>query len=224
MKKEIPISDKQMRESIQSLNQVIKEVYKHYSYSDGIIIPSAMDDISNPNLFTYSLFIHDDKIDFMDGAVIEPQLLSNAMTKRCGILDIEDGKRTLINEKKQISITYGFDMDELHLKDFNHNPGLNALSDFKNKIDKYDIRWDMDDDIKDLLLSYEATKVCIGENKGKDVNLVMTKKLFPAIKKANQISVYAKLHNEEEQTYKFATISAGNGWRFYSFHRLINIA
>ena len=81
----------------------------------------------------------------------------------------------------------------------------------------------MDNDVKETLLDYGVMKICIGSCNGNDVNLVITKNLFPAIKKADEISIYAKLHNEEEKTYKFVIVSNSLEWCFYSFHRLINI-
>ena len=214
---------KSIKSSIYDMNMVLKGVYDHYCYNKGVIVPSDMNSIKNPELFSNSVMIHKEPVAFLDGAMIDPVELSKGIQKTgvVRIFESDSTKERVIVTKKDEMFKYGVSMDEFQLEDIEKYPGLKTV---RNCIpDEYPITWTMDEATKTDLLEYRVPCICLGEFNGEEVNLIAAVKLFPAIKKADAITIYAMPIIAKDRIYEILIVSTGNQWSFYSVHRIVNI-
>ena len=211
------------RNDLIDMNTIIKSVYNIYVCTkEGIIAPMRMDDISEPNIFGSSIFIRDAEsniqYDFLKDSVINPNVFGKALRERCDeFIETEDGLFLTRPGKEKFHI--GARATKENIDDLKFYKGLSVLDEYDGK--DYTMEYIVDNEVKDALLNYETLCLNIGSCNGKDVSLIATLKLFPAIKKADNIVIYGKQYNDE--IYDIMIISVKNGWKFFSNHKIINI-
>ncbi len=205
------------------MNSVLKNVYDHYCCDGGVITPSDMKNIKKPELFSNSIMLHKEPHVILDKGMIDPVEFSRGIqaTGINRIFEMESTKERVIVTKKDQIFKYGVTMDEFQLEDMKKYQGIKHLKEFIP--DEYPIHWEMDEITKNDLLEYRVPCINLGEFNGNSVNMIVTVKVFPAIKKADKIEIFAYPIDPDNDIYEAVIHSVAKTWSFYSFHRIINI-
>jgi hypothetical protein len=211
------LQDKNYRERYYQLNQIVKNVYKYYTYIDGMIIPSDMKAIKYPSIFSNSIFIDDSNNTFINRCMVSPTDLSNGLKRKPMNIIEKDSRRTIINDKGE-SFVYAVPIDSFQYEDSKNYIGILSMNNLNLK--DWPIYWLMDDNTKEDIIEYRIPNILLGVCNNKPVNLMAASKLFPCIKKAS-IEIYAKEHKTIKNVYDILIVSTGDEWRFYSFHQII---
>ena len=216
------LQDKKEREALYDLNQVIKNVFKFYTYIDGVICPSEMDAIMNQSLFLNSIFIHKRKYDFMNECMISPTELSKGLKRKPSQITLREEERIIWNDKEE-KFVYGASMDTSQVIDANKYRGIMLLNDLN--LEEYPIVYHMDDNTVEELKSYAMINLILGEDDKGLVSLLAGLKLFPCIKKATDITIYGKRDGtlRNKNTFQIVIVESSDDWSFYAFHYMINL-
>lgn len=217
------LAKKANRDMILDLNTILKNMYKYYISSDKIMVPSDMDSILTPTVFNRSVVVTElgEQYDFLKNTIVDPEFLNKALRNKYYDLILENntyyladamGDKYLIS--KQITAK--------NIQDMSFYKGLSDLNEMDVK--EYPIQYTMDSELKESLLNYDVPIVTLGNYEGIDVNMIMTIKLFPAIKKADNISFLVKPYSlDKDNIFDVCIISKADAWTLYTMHRIIVI-
>jgi hypothetical protein len=215
---DISINNKKVIDVLTEFNRLVKSVYEFYYLENGIVIPGKMEDIKEPLVFSESLFIwHGGNIDFLNGRIIDPDMLNKALNDKAYQLADNDGEIYLSGGKSNDKYLVACNVTDEQKDDKRKYRGV-KLSEFDPL--SYD-EYIMTPDVKERLTDYETIDLVIGENRREEVHLICTLKLFPCIKKAKRIRIYNKPLGRD-RLYNIVIVSTGNDWSFYSNHVILN--
>ena len=222
------IDNSKVRNEIYAFNQAVKQVYEGYRFiSDGIVIPSSPEAIKAPNIFSKSVFFHSKyevPFPFLEDSVIYPEELNKALKDKCTEYSIKDGIHYLSGTNKKgkvLEYTTGAPLTEFQKND---SPNFKGLIEFYNlsSIEPFLTYTLTDEDIEDLL-AYKVLEKDIGEYEGKPVHIIVSKELFPVIKKVDMISIAVYMYEGlPPNVYEILIKSTAPTWNFYSMHYLLS--
>lgn len=218
MKSEI-LSNAKNRTKLYDLNQLIRKVFNGYRYiklNSNIILPLTMDSVRSRPIYDNAFFIYkEDIFDFLDNTAINGDILNRALKDKAD--DIIIANNNIILEKKE-RYNIGSKLNEFQMNDSLKHKGLvlyNSLED-SDFISNYILS---DIDIESIL-NYNVLLNIIGYDDKIPIELVMTKEIFPFIKKATSttISIYHYNNKTKEHIYKLLINS-----KYESLWEFINI-
>ena len=219
------LRDRTLLKIYTDFNRIIRSVYDLYYFDNHIILPATIESISNPSIFGRSVFAWSaEPWDDMNQTVIDATELNRAINDGSIYLRL-DGHRRLMQGGKLGKVWWvGTEITEKQKQDIARYSFMRELVNINFKDLPYS--WSMDEYTKNELINYEVLSIPIGvDENGKDIQVIATLKLFPAIKKADEIHIFAKpvLGDENEGIYDIYIVSTKCGcWSFYSHHRMIN--
>lgn len=221
-----------VRSRIKDFNGIIKDIYSVYKMHNGVAIPASMEMVKSPMVFNQSYLVWTAKdlsceeLDGMQDCIVDPVMLSRAIMDRCTVMEDDEENPKLLymkdgksKEKFQTSIH----MTEKEIDDIGvyiQTFALNALeSGLKHSI----LEWHMDEITKEKLIDYQTVPIELGTWEKKPVRLIATVKLFPGIKKCNDIIISAELFEDGDvPLYRIAIVTEGKDWFMCSRHIILN--
>lgn len=209
----IEINKSKVRKMLYEFNQLAKTVYDSYTYSNYIALPYNRSSVKNPELFSNSILVSKEiDLPFMNDTVVDPVSLNNAIkdTKLKGY-DKKDDIYYLISDTDKYTVSRDIYDNEVNKE--------SSLLDIINPAD-YENEYILNSSDINSLLGYNSTSLTIGNCNGKDIGLICTLKIFPAIKKADKIVIYSKKY--DKNVYQILIYSFGSTWSFYSVHYILN--
>lgn len=218
MKSEI-LSNAKTRTKLYDLNQLIRKVFNGYRYiklNSNIILPLTMDSVKSRPIYDNAFFIYkEDIFDFLDNTAINGDILNSALKDKADDIIVENNN--IILEKKE-RYNIGSKLNDFQMNDSLKHKGLvlyNSLED-SDFISNY-ILSDMD---IESILNYNVLLNIIGYDDKIPIEFVMTKEIFPFIKKATNttISIYHYNNKTKEYIYKLLINS-----KYESLWEFINI-
>lgn len=216
------INDKELKTPLTDFNRIVRSVYNMYYAKDGLIIPASMESIKEPMVFQNSFFTwQKERLDFMENHIIDPAILNSAMNDKAYEYEEKENISYLYGGKSGEKYAVSLLVNEKQAEDMHKYPGLQAA---KDSIDTYSINWTLDEETKERLIDYETVSIPIGEDSyGNPIYVIATVKLFPAIKKADSITILAKPYLDKENLYTIFIVSTKKDqWNFYSKHLILN--
>ena len=222
------IDNSKVRNEIYSFNQAVKQVYDGYRFtSDGIIVPSSVEAIKAPTVFDKSIFFHskyETPFPFLEESVIYPDELNKALKDKCTEYSIMNGKHYLKgNDKSGKELIYetGAPMTDFQKKD---TPNYKGLLEFYKLSDIEPIStYTLTDDDTEKILAYEVLEKDIGEYEGNPIHIIVSKELFPVIKKVDMISICVYIYDGlPPNIYEISIKSIAPTWNFYSMHYILS--
>jgi hypothetical protein len=230
MKKQVStwIDNTKVRNEIYSFNQAVKQVYNGYRFtSDGIVIPSSVEAIKSPQVFNKSLFVHfkyANPFPFLEDSVIYPEELNKALKDKCTDYSIRDGVHYLSGTNKagdKLEYATGAPMTEFQKEDTSNYRGLAEF----HKLTRMNavLEYSLDGEDISTLLEYKVLDKDIGMYKKKPVHIIVSKEIFPVIKKADCINISVYDYNEvPDGVYEILISSCAATWSFYSIHYILS--
>ena len=212
------IDNPKIRKELYDFNQAVKQVYELYRYSDGIVTPITLNAVKNKQLFTNSVFFRTaSHFDFINNCAVNPVELNNALKDKCYNMNFNEDTWKFSLGKYQVSVL----MHPDQISDMRKFPGLVSFTNFMDNdiVAMYSLT---DEDIN-RLLNYDVMTLTVGSYKGRDIKLIVTKELFPVIKKVHTITMTFYPNKELEDVFNFTVKSCADTWSFSSQHHMINI-
>ena len=211
------LSNKQYRTDLYDLNQLIKKIFNGYRYINqngyNIILPLTMNSVKSRPIYDNSFFIYRNNIyNFLDNSAIDGEVLNNALKDKADSVIIENDK--IIFEKKE-KYNIGKKLTDIEISDSFKHPGFMLYMNVNE--DKYISQYKLTNKDIRSLLNYEVLLNIIGYDGRIEIELVMTKEIFPFIKKASDtyIDIYKYNANTKEKIYELIITSKYNNiWLF----------
>ena len=212
------------KNKIKDFNMVLKDIWTAYRFVDNIAIPATMTDdcIKNEKVFlrTCAIWTGSDgeSLDYLDHCIIDPVMLNRGISDNCKEIKTKDNCNYLFDGKSKEEYLISSNLNDKDIKDSLNYPYITLIDDCKkNHLNE----WYMDDITKEKLLDYRTIEINIGEDHGKDIYLIATLKLFPAIKKADDICIVSE-PRKEDNMYNITIISKSKCFVLVTKHTILN--
>ena len=216
-----------VRKKVQDFNRMIGQVYTEYRCIDGLIIPLVMDNIKSRPLFDNSFFTSVDESciepPFINKCVVDSDNFNKALQPKVKCYTFEDRKdgNYLVNKNDE-EFKIGLKLRDEDIQDsFNYT----ALKTFKQLeyLDPINIYNLTEGDMNEIA-SYNVINRLIGSYRGRDVNLIMLKELFPLVKKAESISISSYKNTDlPDNIFTLSIISTTPVCVFTSIHHIVTM-
>ena len=196
-------------------NQIAKNMYDKYTYSNFVAMPLSSSSVKVPELFSNSILVSKEiDLPFVNNTVVDPVVLNVA---------IKDSKACWYRKQDGYNYILSKDTDYCVSRDLMERE-LTEIRDLRPMLDinSYQNQYSLNDQEISRLINYEVMEFNIGSDNGNDIKFITTVKLFPAIKKANNILIYSKSYNKEENIYAVLICSLGDKWSLYTIHFILN--
>ena len=214
------LDNTKVRTELYNFVQAIKSVYSHFRYDDGITIPLTMECIKSRPLFDNSFFIRTGgtHFDMLQKAAVDADELNVAIKTKAFEYKKIGNKHLLCKEGTEHVISV--DMNEDQLDDMKN---YKALLEYRSLRDIEPIgSYTLDLEDIGLLSLYHVVTRDIAKDGNKVIPLIMTKELFPMLKRAEAIiiDVY-KTDDLPNNIYEIVIRSQTKTWTFNSIHKII---
>jgi hypothetical protein len=214
------LDNSKIRNELSAFNMAVKNVYTHFRSDEGLIIPLTMDCIRVRPVFDKSFFMRTGgtHFEFLDKTGVDCEELNIALKTKAYDYKKKDDKHYLCKDDSEHMISV--DMKPNQLEDMKHYKGLLEYRELvKNTpVGSYELTLE---DIG-LLSLYHVVTRDIAEYKGIKVHLIMTKELFPMLKRVNSIIIDTyKTEGLPENIYAILIRSDAKTWSFNSIHKII---
>lgn len=216
------------KNKIKDFNTVLKDIWTGYRLVDNIAIPANMSDkcIKNKKVFLRSCAIwtgsDGEPLDYLNNCMIDPIILNRAIGDNCKEIKTKDDCNYLFGGKSKEEYLISTNLNYKDIKDSLNYPYINLIDDYKNGFDnRRIIEWCMDDITRQKLLNYLTIEINIGDDDGKGIYLIATLKLFPAIKKADDIYIISE-PRKEDNMYDITIISKSKNFVLLTKHTILN--
>ena len=204
-----------VKKMVYDFNQIAKNIYNEYIYSGFVAMPLNSHSVKTPELFSNSILVSNEiDLPFMNDTVIDPVVLNVAIkdTKIHSYTN-RDGFNYIISNDTDYCVSRDLlDAEKASVRDLRTFLGIN----------NYTNSYTLSEEEKNRLINYEVMEFIIGNDNNKDIKFIATVKLFPAIKKANNIIIYSKSYNREENIYTVLVCSLADKWSLYTVHFILN--
>ena len=216
-------SKKEFKDQLYDVNQILKTMYDSYNCHDNFIHP--LDERkANSILFMHSMAVLDDSIDyqFLKSTSIDPKGLNIAFKLKGKTLEwFKDNDSYYIQEENNSETKVRVSTDMLYC-DIQSFGGVYSMIDNPTE---YPFTYELTQEDIEYLLDYNSRELCLGYDElNNPIRFITTLKVFPAIKKADHIIIYAKRCNRlEKNMYKLMIVSElVDKLRIYTIHHIIN--
>ena len=216
------------KNKIKDFNMVLKDIWTAYRFIDNIAIPATMTDdcIKNEKVFLRSCAIwtgsDDESLDYLDRCIIDPVMLNRGISDNCKEIKTKDNCNYLFDGKSKEEYLISTNLNDKDIKDSLNYPYISLIDDYRdNHLGESSNAWYMDDITKEELLDYRTIEINIGEDNDKGIYLIATLKLFPAIKKANDICIVSE-PRKEDNMYDITIISKSKCFVLITQHTILN--
>lgn len=212
------------KNKIKDFNMVLKDIWTAYRFVDNIAIPATMTDdcIKNEKVFlrTCAIWTGSDgeSLDYLDHCIIDPVTLNRGISDNCKEIKTKDNCNYLFAGKSKEEYLISTNLNDKDIKDSLNYPYITLIDDYKKS---HMNEWYMDDITKEKLLDYRTIEINIGDDHGKDIYLIATLKLFPAIKKAEDICIVSE-PRKEDNMYDITIISKSKCFVLVTKHTILN--
>lgn len=212
------------KNKIKDFNMVLKDIWTAYRFVDNIAIPATMTDgcIKNEKVFlrTCAIWTGSDgeSLDYLDHCIIDPVMLNRGISDNCKEIKTKDNCNYLFDGKSKEEYLISTNLNDKDIKDSLNYPYITLIDDYKKN---HMNEWYMDDITKEKLLDYRTIEINIGDDHGKDIYLIATLKLFPAIKKADDICIVSE-PRKEDNMYDITIISKSKCFVLVTKHTILN--
>ena len=212
------------KNKIKDFNMVLKDIWTAYRFVDNIAIPATMTDdcIKNEKVFlrTCAIWTGSDgeSLDYLDHCIIDPVMLNRGISDNCKEIKTKDNCNYLFDGKSKEEYLISTNLNDKDIKDSLNYPYITLIDDYKKN---HMNEWYMDDITKEKLLDYRTIEINIGDDHGKDIYLIATLKLFPAIKKAEDICIVSE-PRKEDNMYDITIISKSKCFVLVTKHTILN--
>ena len=209
-----------IRTEIYNFNMAVKNVYSNFRSDKGIIIPLTMDCVKSRPLFDKSFFIRNGgaNFDFMNSTGVDCEELNIALKTKAFEYSKKGKEHYLSKEDSKHLISV--DMSDEQIDEMTKYEGLLEFESLKEikPIGSYTINLE---DIG-LLSLYHVITRDIAKDGNVKVPLIMTKELFPMLKRVDSIVIETyKLPDLPKSIYQILIRSEAKSWVFYSLHKII---
>jgi hypothetical protein len=203
---------------------MVKKMYKHYFYTNGLIIPATPDDVATPILFNKSIVVHKVPQDWLQNTIVDPAEISEAIKEApAEIYRRDDGFRFYTKSKTQnCHIMYGKEVKPEDVDEYLSFPGLKCMKAFNPN--DYSSEYLVDTKIISELKE-NTHSITIEIDPKINLKMLITKQLFPGLLRAQEIKILAKESNSEynNNIFDVAIVTICPEWDVYSFHKIIVI-
>ena len=212
------------KNKIKDFNMVLKDIWTAYRFVDNIAIPATMTDdcIKNEKVFlrTCAIWTGSDgeSLDYLDHCIIDPVMLNRGISDNCKEIKTKDNCNYLFDGKSKEEYLISTNLNDKDIKDSLNYPYITLIDDYKKN---HMNEWYMDDITKEKLLDYRTIEINIGDDHGRDIYLIATLKLFPAIKKADDICIVSE-PRKEDNMYDITIISKSKCFVLVTKHTILN--
>ena len=212
------------KNKIKDFNMVLKDIWTGYRFVDNIAIPANMSDecIKNKKVFLRSCAVwtgtDGESLDCLDNCMIDPVMLNRGISDNCKEIKTKDNCNYLFDGKSKEEYLISTNLNDKDIKDSLNYPYITLIDDYKKN---HMNEWYMDDITKEKLLDYRTIEINIGDDHGKDIYLIATLKLFPAIKKAEDICIVSE-PRKEDNMYDITIISKSKCFVLVTKHTILN--
>ena len=212
------LNDSKNRTFLYDLNQAIKKIFTGYRFihkeKTDIILPLTMESVKSRPLYDNAFFINNENIDnFIYNSAINGDELNRALKEKAVDVTIDSD---IVIEKEEKYII-GQKLTEVQIEDSLKHKGLNLYLNIEEN--KYIGSYKLTDIDIEELLNYNVLLNTIEYDNKVPIDLVMTKELFPFVKKASSIviRIYKYNMNTKENIYRLLLESNFHDkWIFYN--------
>ena len=216
------------KNKIKDFNMVLKDIWTAYRFVDNIAIPATMTDecIKNEKVFLRTCAVwtgtDGESLDYLDRCIIDPVMLNRGISDNCKEIKTKDNCNYLFDGKSKEEYLISTNLNDKDIKDSLNYPYIHLIDDYRNhRFDESSNTWYMDDMTKEELLDYRTIEINIGEDNDKGIYLIATLKLFPAIKKADDICIVSE-PRKEDNMYDITIISKSKCFVLITKHTILN--
>ena len=216
------------KNKIKDFNMVLKDIWTGYRLVNNIAIPANMSDecIKNKKVFLRSCAIwtgsDGESLDYLDNCMIDPVMLNRGISDNCKEIKTKDNCNYLFDGKSKEEYLISTNLNDKDIKDSLNYTYISLIDDYRNhQFSESSSTWYMDDMTKEELLDYRTIEINIGEDNDKGIYLIATLKLFPAIKKADDICIVSE-PRKEDNMYDITIISKSKCFVVITQHTILN--
>ena len=207
------------RNALYDLNQVLKNMYSSYICDEDIIMPSMEEDIKR-HVYKHCLIKKSYDYEFMVNSLVNIDTLSKAIKGICLDMTLDSHNiYHLKNYSKDLDFAIAKKLPKDKVQELRKNSDI--INDMIATVDTltsgtwYSIELDEESIIS--LQDYSVLEKEIAPG----VVMVLTKELFPAIKKAHTMRIHSKPMCEEYGIHEVIIESAHDDWTVYTKHHIV---
>ena len=215
------------RNRVIDINMAAKFIFKKYAVVNNICIALNDDYLEHKILHRDSVVIIKDTVPeypILDMVELDSAVFNKALRNRCKNYQFKDNELLMSKGKEPEVYTVGAKItgETVETKFIKTRAFKSYLT--YAKLDKNCLQeWCMDSQTRLDLIGHQTPNLTIGfTKKGEPIRLKSHHRIFPAIKKTEDIRIYTKPSDIDDNLYEIYIVSETDNWRMITHHVIVN--